>query len=224
MDKYLHLGPCPNSGQFSCDLPIVEVNAEASVRNALHKFVVESKKQQPTAISEFWVPQTHERADLALIGRELNGFEIKTERDTLRRLPRQSLAYARVFDRCTVVVAPRHTAAAMDLLPEWWGVFEASVNGHVEFNKLRAARQNLTPDPETLVRLLWRSEVKSALNKIGIETDPKDTRGSMWRLLLNHAELRVLRSIVRGALRRRGASDSLDSPRRTHFETRDNSN
>ena len=52
----------------------------------------------------------------------MSAFEIKTERDTLRRLPRQATAYARLFDQCTVVVAERHVAAAMEMLPMWWGV------------------------------------------------------------------------------------------------------
>jgi hypothetical protein len=67
------------------------------------------------------VPRSHERAGMVVVGRSLDAFEIKSERDTLRRLPRQALAHERLFDRCTLVVAERHSDHAAAMLPEWWG-------------------------------------------------------------------------------------------------------
>jgi hypothetical protein len=190
------------------------MSAEASVREALREHLLGSRKQLPTTVDEFWVPQSHERADLALIGGDLSGYEIKTERDTLRRLPRQAAAYGRVFDRCTAVIGARHTSATVGLLPEWWGVVEFSVNGHVSFDKIRPARQNADVDPETLVRLLWRSEVQSALVRLNVEVAPSATRGTMWRLLLERADVRELRTIVRRALRQRKGVDARIPSRR----------
>ena len=43
------------------------------------------------------MPRSNERAGIAVIGTRMDGFEIKTERDTLRRLPRQASAYARLL-------------------------------------------------------------------------------------------------------------------------------
>src|SRR5207244_95753 len=94
-------------------------------------------------------------------------FEIKSEHDTLRRLPRQADAYGRVFDRCTAVLAERHRDGAVALLPEWWGITTVSVNGHVAFDDARKARPNPRIDPEVLVRLLWREEVGAALSGLG---------------------------------------------------------
>jgi predicted nucleic acid-binding protein len=42
---------------------------------------------------------------------ELIGFEIKTARDTLRRLPTQIEAYSRYFDHAVLVVAEKHLSA-----------------------------------------------------------------------------------------------------------------
>jgi peptidoglycan hydrolase-like protein with peptidoglycan-binding domain len=64
------------------------------------------------AVFEFWVPQSNGRADVAVIGTTMDGFEIKTERDSLRRLPRQADAYSRVFDHCHAVLAHRHVDRA----------------------------------------------------------------------------------------------------------------
>ena len=190
------------------------MSAEASVRAALRQHLLAAQKHPLTPVDEFWVPQSHERADLALIGRELRGFEIKTERDTLRRLPRQVTAYGRVFDRCTAVVASRHLEGTVVHLPEWWGVIEVSTNGHVAFDEIRPARQNSELDPETLVRLLWRAEAHTALVQLGIETAPNATRNTMWKLLLARADLRELRGIVRRAIRNRSGADARIPSRR----------
>lgn len=181
---------------------------EAAVRGALRQRLIAERKQVPNLFDEFWVPRSHERADVALVSREMNGYEIKTERDTLRRLPRQAAAYGRVFDRCTAVVASRHSSAVIDMLPEWWGVVEVSVNGSVNFTVARTARANPEVDPETLVRLLWREEAFIALVRLGAEPSPRSTRSALWTELLRLADLSRLRAAVRRALRHRASKPS----------------
>jgi hypothetical protein len=54
-------------------------------------------------------------------GREVSSlYEIKSERDDLTRLPGQVAVYGQVLDRATLVVAERHCAAALTLIPDWW--------------------------------------------------------------------------------------------------------
>jgi hypothetical protein len=152
------------------------------------------------AIDEFWVPRSHERADLAVIGRWMDGFEIKTERDTLRRLPRQVQAYTRLFDRCTVVVAEKHADRAADMLPDWWGITTVHVNGLVTFTPKRKPRRNHEVDAEVIVRLLWRDEVFDALRAFGADPDPRSSRNALWHALIQVATLVELRRLVRHAL------------------------
>lgn len=173
---------------------------EAIVRNALrHRLLADTHGAKGT-VDEFWVPQSNERADLAVIGRWMDGFEIKTERDSLRRLPRQALAYGRLFDRCTVVVAEKHSEGAEEILPGWWGITTMHVNGPVSFTTVRKARTNPGLDPEILVRLLWRDEVMAALIDLGHEPDRRVPRASLWRQLLATATLTQLRRVVRRAV------------------------
>ena len=73
-------------------------------------------------IDEFWVPVTHERADISVFGSVMEAFEIKSPRDNLNRLPRQVAAYDRIFDLCTLVVAEKHLRRAVEVVSEWWGV------------------------------------------------------------------------------------------------------
>jgi len=177
------------------------VATEELVRSALCDEALSGAVHPIEALYEFWVPLSHERADLVLVGKAMNGYEIKTERDTLRRLPRQAGAYGRVFDTCSIVAAERHLDAALDLVPDWWGVI-AYVNHDqpLAFHEVRAARPNQGVDPETLVRLLWREEARAALLSIGAEPDPRASRVSMWRQLLELIDLGRLREIVRAAI------------------------
>lgn len=48
------------------------------------------------------------RCDVVALGGEMVGYEIKSDADTLRRLPRQVEWYSRVIDRAHVVTTERH--------------------------------------------------------------------------------------------------------------------
>jgi hypothetical protein len=174
--------------------------SEAIVREALRLHVMAAIAGAKETVDELWVPRSNERADIAVLGRWMDGFEIKTDRDTLKRLPRQVVAYGRLFDRCTAVIADRHRGQAEAILPDWWGITTVRVNGSVSFTAVRQPRKNPTIDPEILVRLLWRGEAMDALVDLGHDPDRKASRGSLWADLLRVASLAQLRSVVRGAL------------------------
>lgn len=192
---------------------------EAVVRDALRTHLLAGVIGARDALEELWVPRSNERADLALLGRRMDGFEIKTERDTLRRLPRQVDAYGRLFDRCTVVVADNHREKVEAIVPHWWGITSVVVNGHVSFATVREPRQNPVIDPETLVRLLWRDEAMGALRALGAEPNPKAHRASLWNELLSSTTLTQLRRAVRAALLNRDAANARIPTRRFRVQT-----
>ncbi len=191
------------------------MTTEAIVRHSLREEMLASSAQPTEGVYEFWVPRSNERADVAIIGGStFDGFEIKTERDTLKRLPRQALAYSRLFDRCNVVLAPRHVEAAVEILPSWWGVLVICGEPTLSFQRVRDAGVNEGVDPETLVRLLWRSEVHAVLCALGAAPDPKALRSRMWDQLLSLLELHGLKVAVRNALLHRDAADARIPSRR----------
>ena len=177
------------------------VATEAIVRQWLRDDLLASASTPIEAVYEFWVPRSNERADVAVIGSQMMGFEIKTERDTLKRLPRQIAAYDRLFDRCAVVLAERHVTAAMSIVPEWWGVIAiVTEDGQSFLRSMKSATPNNGVDPQTLVRLLWREEVRVALAALGNEPDPRASRLSMWNDLLDLINLNQLKATVRSAI------------------------
>lgn len=174
--------------------------AENEVREALRRYVREQDAQTEHIVDEFWLPRSNARADLAVLGSLLDGYEIKTERDTLRRLPSQVAAYGAVFDRCTLVVAEKHREQADELLPSWWGITTVAVNGSISFLLEREATSNPAVEAESLVRLLWRDEAMAALLNLGRTPDTEAFRRRLWDELLDVTGLNELRSIVREAI------------------------
>lgn len=174
------------------------MTTEAVVRESLRSALMSSAPASAEAVYEFWVPQSNKRADVAVIGTRLDAFEIKTERDTLKRLPSQADAYGRVFDRCHAVLACRHVDRALEILPPWWGV--QVIGDGLSFSTLRRAEPNDAVDPETLVRLLWRDEVYGALCDLGEFPDPRAGRFRLWEMLLAVLDVEGLKRVVRDAL------------------------
>ena len=205
----LHSVACDGSGQLGRDAPLgLRSMTELAVRSALRDHLLAAASAGTEAVDELWVPRSNERADVAIINSHLAGFEIKTERDTLQRLPRQAEAYGRIFDRCTAVVAARHARAAVEAIPAWWGIVEVSANGHVTFTERRKARANPAIDPDILVRLLWREEVATALAGLHVDAPPRASRSALWTALLDATDLAKLRAIVRRALLARRTTPS----------------
>lgn len=60
--------------------------------------------------------------DVMLVSDCLTGFEIKSDRDSYRRLPRQVEYYQQYFDYNYLVVGERHGASAGAKIPDNWGI------------------------------------------------------------------------------------------------------
>lgn len=104
------------------------------------------------------------RIDIAVVNGELCGYELKSDRDTLLRLPRQIEYYGKVFDRVSIVAGSRHTKEAVNLVPAWWGIEQAAVvDGSVSITALRTAGLNPDRDPYVVAELLSKPEALTVL-------------------------------------------------------------
>jgi hypothetical protein len=136
----------------------------------------------------------------------MHGYELKSDLDTLYRLPEQVSAYTAVFDFVTLVVGERHLLRAIDVVPDWWGVRVARMDrGKLLFRDLRLAMANISPDPLSTVRLLWRQEALNVLAEIrgasvGAGSRPRE---QIYSELVAVAECGYLRDAVRRCLKSR---------------------
>lgn len=144
------------------------------------------------------------RIDLAVVSpTSLAGFEIKSDKDTLVRLERQQRLYSKVLDRITLVSGSKHLDKAIEAIPEWWGVAEASFDdsGKLRLRGVRDAQWNPAVDPRALVQLLWRDEMWRALRKRHLGRGLSDA--PRWKLaheLATQVDLDELRALVRKTL------------------------
>jgi hypothetical protein len=155
-------------------------------------------------IEELGLSHGAARVDIAVINGHIRGIEIKAEADTLNRLPRQIVAYGRVVDLATLVVAECHLAAASALLPAWWGILVAckTHNGTVTFHRVRREKINRDLDPITLARLLWRPEVAALLRQLGAdEKRLRAPRAILYEELVATLPIAQLRRAVRETLK-----------------------
>lgn len=110
------------------------------------------------------------RIDIAIINGKIHGYEIKSEQDTLERLPSQIKDYNKVFDTVTLVIGENHLDKAIEMVPDWWGIYYVCK----EKNKpiLRRKRQHKTNkgvDMFSLTQLLWKDELLDLLFYRGIQ-------------------------------------------------------
>lgn len=180
---------------------------DSDIRAVLHSRLEARHGGDPKTriVDELGVLMGDSRVDVAVINGKLEGFEIKSDRDRLVRLPRQADAYGRVFDRMTVVCCERHAAGVALCVPDWWGIeVVRSVNRCTRIVQMRPPRANPGVEPGAVVQLLWRDEVLDELERLdradGLRSKPRQV---LWETLADALPPRVLRAVVRDRLRTR---------------------
>ena len=164
-------------------------------------------------IDELSIGGGRSRIDLALVNGVLHGFEIKSNYDTLSRLPEQAKLYGTVCDRMTLVVGERLIRSAIDHLPDWWGVtlVRADDAGQLEFCNFKFAQTNPSLDAMAVARFLHRSEAVAFVVELGSGSpSQRVSRQELCRFLAKNVKLPVLCERVRTCIR---ARQSLSGPR-----------
>jgi len=79
-----------------------------------------------------------------VVNGKLHGYEIKSDADTLKRLPAQAEVYSAVFDLVTIVVGEHHLDTVRAIVPEWWGIVKAASGNPVRFRSFGHRSQSIT--------------------------------------------------------------------------------
>lgn len=124
------------------------------------------------------------RADVVRVNGSLDGYEIKSEQDSLTRLVAQADEYEKICEYISVVITERHLIQAKKALGSHWGVIVAKPWGSgVRFHVHRKAKRNRQLDARTLVRVLWKTECVNALREMGIPTRRDTPVLELWERL-----------------------------------------
>lgn len=182
---------------------------DADIRAALKQSILAPHYDDPNTVvvEELGVLRGAVRVDVAVVNGRLHGYEIKSEADTLERLPRQAKLYSQVFDYVTLVVPERHVGRVDVIVPPWWEILvpeHEADRHHIRFRIARPGSPNPHVNPRALAELLWRDEVLELLAARGADVGFRSKpRHVLWDRLCEVYTLQEIRQFVRDRLRDR---------------------
>lgn len=160
---------------------------DSMIRRAIRiRLALAHAGQDAVIVDELKVSRGSSRMDVAVINGRIEGYEIKSDRDTLQRLARQAGMYGLVADRMTLVVGEKHIEHSLGIIPDWWGIMMTAVSerGDVVLRTARRGRLNKTRDKRALLEALERDEIVALLAKTGLD---HRLRTAGYRVLVDQA-------------------------------------
>lgn len=181
-------------------------NKEEHLREALHRSPILSQFEEPNTLvlDELVVRQGLARIDVAVLNGKLLGFEIKSQSDSLRRLPRQMEHYNQVFDQMSLVASSCHLEKSINLIPDWWGIVKAPDNRPMQLEVVRKSKPNPHQDPLAIAQFLWRWEALSELEERDMDWGVRSKkRIEICMRLAENLSLEEVKSVVLNRLKER---------------------
>lgn len=155
-------------------------------------------------VEELNLPIARARIDIAVINGALHGFEIKSASDTLKRLPSQIEAYAKVFDFISIVTEAKYLAKVTEIVPNYWGLIICEEkDGETTSTEVRKPTLNTNKEGFYLAKLLWREELLEVLKDNAIKHRKADRNWLLCEALSDNTDIEVLSLIVRQKLKDR---------------------
>ena len=180
---------------------------DKDVRDVLHKEVLGKYVNDPLTlvIDELGLLQGLCRVDIAVINGIMHGYEIKSDADTLERLPMQAELYNKVLDKLTLVVGETHLNSAEEIIPKWWGIKVVSkTKGKTKIATHRKEKSNKDVDALSVAELLWKQEVVDILVEKGHEKKIfKHPKEILYHLLVEECSLQEIKDTTRAILKNR---------------------
>jgi len=178
------------------------------IRTSLKQKLAKQYADDPhtAIIEELGLRHGEARIDLAVVNGYLHGYELKSDKDNLERLPKQSRIYSLIFDRLTLVVSHRHTYSALKIIPEWWGIdmVEQGARGKIKFHHIRKVKNNPKLDAIAILELLWKNEAIDFLDEIRTAKGVRSKkRLAIYERIAAITDIDLIRTKTRDCLRNR---------------------
>lgn len=194
----------PSPNDLSLGVRLTDWDVRATLSDALRRHY---RRSNTLILHEMAVQGGTARMDVAVLNGHFEGYEIKSDFDSLRRLPRQIERYSLVFDRLSIVTTDRHLEALDHVLPAWCGLLVASLNRRkVLLHSARPPAQNPDVDICEVLRLLRFEEAKSVAVQFGVSCEGRFGGEGLAERLAASAHSDALRAAVLGLLRGRNWS------------------
>ncbi|MFJ5333480.1 sce7726 family protein [Pectobacterium sp. CHL-2024] len=129
------------------------------------EFVRKYIKDRSIVFHELAVKRGIAIADIVTVNSFAHCYEIKSDVDSLSRLPSQVNSFSDVFKKVTLITTYKHLTKAKSIIPSWWGIIVAKqVKEEVIFNYVRKSMMNPRDTSYDLLKILWNDELKSILS------------------------------------------------------------
>lgn len=188
---------------------IRQETSDAEIRASLHakKFRRHHACPYTVVVDELGVAHGKGRVDIVVLNGCIHGYEIKSSKDTLSRLPAQLAEFSRSLEKLTVVVAPSHVSQLLNLIPDWCGIIlaEKGRRGGINFRTLRSSRKNPDLDLSAMSRFLWRQEAFDLLASLGAQAiHPKAKRSELYNCIAAMVSAKELTAAIKRSFKNRG--------------------
>lgn len=145
------------------------------------------------------------RIDALLVADRICGFELKSDVDSLRRLPRQVEIYCPVLERATLVVGTKHVDAASKIVPSWWAIWTVRrVDDKLALSVLRRGRLNPCVEPYAVSTFIPRDVLVPYLRAQGFDRLSRHSVYQLRRLLVDSNSKKTVLSLARETMLSRG--------------------
>lgn len=141
--------------------------------------------------------------DIATIDKDFFcGYEIKSDKDTLHRLPMQMQIYNYVFDKITIVVGKSKLYKAIHIIPDFWGIILAKKeNNDINLIQIRSPELNENINIHWLSRKLWKSDIVSILRTKNLYKGQSwHCKGGLLKILMENISIDELKYYIRDVL------------------------
>jgi hypothetical protein len=166
-----------------------ELEMKARVLNELRRRRRLSKRS--LVASEFCLGKSIVRADLAILGSCFLGVEIKSAKDTLRRLHGQLESYRRHFDEIILVISQKHLPKIDSSLLLGLELWVMDSTGSIEVKEFKIANG---VDQIDLHSLLTKTECQRYLKSRLVEHSPEVNHAIIGSLTLRDAFRKAFRA------------------------------
>ncbi len=176
---------------------------DKDIRKLLKKQIYAQYKNENDTIiiEEFGLHQGDSRIDVAVANGSLLGYEIKSDYDTLSRLPQQIEMYSKILDHIVLLVGEKLLNHAQEIIPDYWGIITISGETLVE---LKIPEKNKNIDPYYLSTILWKNEALNLLKFYNLSTGMANkNRVAIWKKISENIPLNNISQYVLSSLKMR---------------------
>lgn len=150
------------------------------------------------------------RADLVLASSRLIGFEIKSEKDNLKRWDSQKIAYTNVFDEVWLCTHCKHLDKAMLSTPDHIGVIAVNRSNELEIVR-EAVTDHGMNNIYDLSSMLWKDELIELAVRHNIKWKSRITKREARHILMNELTIQQVTVFVIEKLQFRKNIANVDS-------------